>query len=151
MVDIFTFITPANLDAKIKLVQLYGWLLSGIVTALLIAWLNTWKEKRYYRNLASIVTYELDLNHTLLQCFESGAEINTSLFTTSAWHQSKYDLAKHLPPIQFQCILNCYRRLDVWKERPHTVILEEIALCRFLIKQSLDYLAKTSKAILPDN
>jgi len=152
----FNLITPSNIDDKIKLVQLYGWLLTGIVTAVLVAGYNTWmdlkKDKIYHKNLALMVGTELSLIHFLLSSCIAKNDLNeiigVNISSSRTWDKIKADVARFLPAHYFRTVDSLYLRISHLEITPNSFSLDEIRKLEELTRLCLSHLEKiTDKKI----
>ncbi len=147
---LFKLITPSELDTKVKLAQVYGWLLSGIVTGLLVWFLNSRKDSHNYRNIAHLIADELDINYYLLTQIAKGASPEKCKFQSESWDKVKYDAAKFLPQKIFAAINLIHRHLAMINRDPQTLGPDDLHQCTQLSRFALEYLQKFSGSELPD-
>lgn len=113
MQHLLDLITPADINSKIQLVQLYGWLLSGFVTAILVFLLTYWsdqvKSQRRYKNLATLVLNELGQNRMFCILIKCGIwDDKPVTYHLCVWQKLQIELASYLGEDLFAKLMTLY-------------------------------------------
>lgn len=122
---ILNFPIPDNLSYWLTIVKLFGWLFSGVVTAVLVIVINewlTWRKRQIYRkNLVLLLICELSSNLKLLYTYFYEYFGHTNLmFSSTVWINSSNEIA-HILPQKVLCeLFVIYHKLHYLELFPDT-------------------------------
>ncbi len=101
---------PENLDYWLTVVKLYGWLLSGLITAILVIGINeaiSWFRKRHARKgICSLLLNELSVNSVLCEHLQTNQH-----FQYACWESFRMECAAFLSPDELSDLYLAYTAL----------------------------------------
>lgn len=130
-------------------------LLSGVLTALLVFWLNTSynnaKEKAHYKNLVTIVNLEIYTNYLRMIYYEDKKYTLLPIgFRTNDWDRVKIEIAKRLPQSLFTDLVATYSELDSNKDLTMDAMLNYWLRIKSDLIELAKRLNKESKLVLEE-